>query len=186
MVGRLVLFRFVAAVGLVGALAVGCAPPLRTTLEEVYSDPTRFRNKNVEVKGHVLRNVVRGDAYATWSLTLTTNGNEVLCYEEGWNAGVIRQAWDLAEQAREEGAEVVVTGTLRLRYREMAAGGRLDLRSIAYGGKEFHTDYDDFPPMGWAGYPYHPLLLSRRYWPYYYGPFFPFDWRLPHHYPYYW
>ena len=170
----------------VGAWASGCAPPLKATISDVARDPTRFKNEKVEVRGSVLRNVVQGDTYVTWSLTLSSDGEDILCHEEGWNAGVIRQAWDLAERAREYGGEVVVTGTVRVRYREMAHGQRVDLNSIAYKGQLLRTDYGDFPPLGWAARPSYPLILSPRFWRFYYGPLFPYDWYSPLHHPYYW
>lgn len=170
----------------VGVWASGCAPPLKATISDVAQDPTRFRNKEVEVRGSVVRNVVQGDMYATWSLTLASNGEEIVCHEEGWNTGVIRQAWDLAERARERGEEVSVTGRVRMRYREMVHGERVDLRSIAYKSQLLQTDYGDFPPLGWAARRPHPFILSPRFWPFYYGPYSPYDWYFPLHHPYYW
>lgn len=172
---------------LVAFLVGGCAPPIKTTVGDVAKDPSLFRNKDVELKGNVVRNTVQGEMYATWYLTLVSDGDEVVCHEEGWNTGVMRQGWNLAERAREDGEEIVVTGTVRVRHREMARGERLDLRSIAYGGQLIQTDYGDFPPLAWAGRYPHPLFLWPRPWRYHhYGPFFPYGWHSPFYDPYYW
>jgi len=178
--------RIMILASVMAALVSGCAAPIKTTLSEVTSDPTRFRNKDVEVRGRVVRNVVQGDTYATWSLTLSSDGADVICHEEGWNVGVIRQAWDLAERARDEGEEVLVAGTLRVRHQEMAQGKRVDLASIAYKGQQLMTDYGDYPPLSWAAMHPYPLLLWPHMHRFYYPSPFLYNWYFPLHGPFYW
>ncbi len=163
---------------------IGCAStPVAVDLPTVTDNPRQFKNKRVEIRGTVLENFPpRGDEYRTWSFFIgSADDSRIMVSEEGFNPSTIEKAYRLVEEARTNGDEITITGTVRVGpYREFESGMEVELDSVRYRGIIINTDrgpyVGDYYPYHYYHY-YRPPFWHYRYYPYYhYHPYGYYYW----------
>ena len=126
---------------LLGAgMTAGCATtaPVRLDISSVLQNPQTYKNKNIELTGHVVDyEPIRGDTYRTLVFTLGVEPDEkIFVSAAGYSAEAIAKASILVREAHEEHEHITVTGKLKVAKDQESAAPELKLKTVAYGGQK--------------------------------------------------